>query len=263
MSSELKLGAKPAETRKGQPDLSGHKMFARIAPPRMIRSNVNFSPLLLANNVLGNCTSAGIGNTIRAVSALGGFQTNISDENAVSFYSQSTGYSPNVPGSDDGGVEVDVLANAARQGYPVENERLYPLWGSLDPQDQNGIRCVAQAFGTTYLGVKLAIADQANVGAVWDTNTPAEDGDPTPGSWGGHCLLAGAEWYGTQDTDIVLLTTWGTQQRATWRWVRSRIMEAHALAFRQLMPASGHFWTGDDWERLEADNAAYLSGVAN
>ena len=101
--------------------------MARQAPARLDRSHIDPAPLLLGNDVLGDCTSAGIGNHIRATSALGGFQTDITTAQAVAFYSLSTGYVPGNPGTDNGGVEVDVLTTALRDGYAVTNQTLFPL----------------------------------------------------------------------------------------------------------------------------------------
>ncbi|MBM9402401.1 hypothetical protein JUN65_12495, partial [Gluconacetobacter azotocaptans] len=56
------------------------------------------------------------------------------------------------------------------------------------------------------------------------------------------------------------LLTWGTTQRCTWRWLRSRLMEVHGLAWRQLMPAGGRAPGGEDWDALVAANADYLEG---
>jgi len=95
-------------------------------------------------------------------------------------------------------------------------------------------------FNKHYFGVQLALADQASIGAVWNADTPASAGDPTPGSWGGHCL-DGWSYEGTGDADIVTLLTWGTTQRCTWRWLRSRLVEAHGILWPQLATPSPAF----------------------
>ena len=262
-----KLGCRPAEHRPNQPHLSAMRGFmARQAPARLDRSGINPAPLMLGNDVLGDCTSAGIGNHIRATSALGGFQTAITTAQAVAFYSRSTGYVPGDPGTDNGGVEVDVLTCAQRDGYALANQILFPLWGSAEPSDLNGIRNITAGLSAAYLGVQLATADiwedqDGNLPPVWDTESPADHGDPTPGSAGGHCLLLW-EYAGTADTDLVTLLTWGSLQKATWRWVRSRIMEAHGLAWGQLHAPGGLYPAGDDWAALVAANEAYLRGAA-
>ncbi len=261
------LGCRPAEHRPGQPHLSAMRGFcARGAPARLIRDHIDPHPGMLGNDRIGDCTSAGIGNHLHTTAALGGFDVAVTPDDAVRFYSRSTGYVPGNPNTDNGGVEVDVLTTAARDGYALETQALFPIWGSADPSDLNGIRNIAAGLSAAYLGVQLATADMwedqdGNLPPVWDTDSPADHGDLTPGSAGGHCLLLW-DYAGTDDTDLVTLLTWGSKQKATWRWVRSRIMEAHGLAWGQLHAPGGLYPAGDDWAALVAANEAYLRGAA-
>ncbi|PYD63569.1 hypothetical protein [Gluconacetobacter entanii] len=262
-----KLGCRPAETRVGQPMLSAMRGFcARKAPPRLIRDHIDPAPLMLGNDVLGDCTSAGLGNHARATAALAGYQVDVTTAQAEAFYSLSTGYVPGDPRTDNGGVEVDVLTTAMRDGYAVTNQTLFPLWGSADPDDLNGVRNIMAGLSAAYLGVQLSESDMwedenGDLSPVWDTDTPAGHGDPTPGSAGGHCLLAW-DYTGTDDTDLVTFLTWGGKQKGTWRWFKSRRMEVHGLAWLQLLSASGLAPTNQEREALLAANSAYLRGAA-
>ncbi|GBQ13026.1 hypothetical protein AA16663_1350 [Komagataeibacter rhaeticus DSM 16663] len=236
----------------------------RRAPTRLVRSQIDPAPRMLGNDMAGDCTAAGIGNHIRATAALGGYQIAVTATDALGFYARSTGYVPGNPATDHGGIEVDILTTALRSGYALADQTLFPLWGSAEADDLNGIRNITAGLSAAYLGVRLATADMwtdtANALApVWDTHTPAWRGDPTPGSAGGHCLLLW-DYTGTDDTDLVTLLTWGTRQKATWRWLRSRLMEAHGLAWRQLLPPGALTPAGQDWEALTAANTAYLAG---
>ncbi len=263
-----KLGCLPARVQARQPLLSGMRNFmARKAPPRLGRERIDPAPRMLGNDVLGDCTAAGIGNHIRATAALAGYQVAVDTDDAVRFYARSTGYVPGNPQTDQGGVEVDVLVTALRAGYVLADQTLFPLWGSVDAGDLNGIRNITAGLSAAYLGVRLAQADMwedaaGSLAPVWDTVTPASHGDPTPGSAGGHCLLLW-DYDGTADTDLVTLLTWGALQKATWRWLRSRLMEAHGLAWRQLLPNGMLAPTGQDWDALVASNEAYLAGVSS
>ncbi|MEZ7136803.1 hypothetical protein [Komagataeibacter sp. SM21] len=260
------LGCRPAEHRPGQPHLSVMRGFcSRQAPARLDRSHIDPRPAMLGNDALRDCTAAGIGNHLHATAALSGFDVaGVTTAAAIRFYSQSTGYVPGNPNTDNGGVEVDVLTSASRDGYALADQTLYPCWGSADPSDLNGIRNITAGLSAAYLGVQLAQADMwedqvGNLPPVWDTDSPADHGDPTPGSAGGHCPLLW-DYAGTADTDLVTLLTWGSRQKATWRWVRSRIMEAHGLAWSQLHPPGGLYPAGDDWTALVEANASYLRG---
>lgn len=175
---QRKLGCRPAERRAGQPRLSGLRMMARKAPARLVRDHVDPAPLLLGNDRVGDCTSVGLANHIRATAALAGFQVAVTEQDALRFYSLSTGYDPSRPVTDQGGMEVDVLACAGRTGYGLATQTFYPLWGTAEEGDFNTLRLIVAGLGAAYVGVQLALADQAP--GVWDT-LRRETSGPVPG----------------------------------------------------------------------------------
>lgn len=257
MSQAFKLGriSKPVPDRA--PNLRMHALAAMTAPPKLDRSHIDYRPQLDGNSQIGDCTAVGIANAIRAQAALAGYQVDIPEADTVAFYSASCGYVPGNPATDHGGTEVDVLDYQIKHGFTGNGQTPYAgLWASIEPDNLNTLRVAMTRLGVGYLGVLLAEADQASVGGVWDTDTSASAGDPKPGSWGGHCLLA-YSYSGVQDNDLVQLVTWGTLQSATWRWVRSRIEEAHAIVHRQLLLPAGVNGCGLDWDTLAADCAAF------
>lgn len=71
-----------------------------------------------------------------------------------------------------------------------------------------------------------------------------------------HNCLGLWDWTGIEDTDTVRLATWGMLQRATWRWVRSRMVECHALTWRDI----GGAIDGVDYDKLKADITTFLAG---
>lgn len=76
-----------------------------------------------------------------------------------------------------------------------------------------------------------------------------------------HCLL-GWSYSGLADSDTVDLLTWGTIQKVTWGWLKSRVMEAHGLVWPQLTLANGLYPTGPDLDALRAQNAEFLNNDA-
>lgn len=257
MFHHMKLGAHAPVFPKNRPMMTSQRMMARQAPPKLVRDHIDPGAELDENDSLSDCTAAGMANEARAQAAIAGYKLTIPTPKTVDFYSQSTGFNQTTKSGDNGGVELDVLANAARDGFDIgQQTRLFPVWGSIEPQDMNALRLVSSSIGPVYGGFALALADQQ--GGVWDTDTPASQGDPTPGSWGYHCALPGWSYTGTEPTDVVEILTWGMRQRATWRWIQSRITEAHAVGFRQLINASR---TGLDWDCWEADCSSYLQSA--
>jgi hypothetical protein len=171
----------------------------------------------------------------------------------VALYSASTGYVPGDPSTDQGGVELDVLGYQASHGFDTGDQApLVGAFATFDPRDRATFASTMALLGPVYLGVNLASAD-LDTSVVWDTATP---GDQTPGSWGGHCLLAW-DYTGLGDTDTVRLATWGTLQPCTWRWLADRCEEAHVLIWRQLMKANALNFAGLDYDGLRATNLAW------
>lgn len=234
-----KQAAKPSPKR-----VSVSAFFDIHTPPKTLtRKGINPRPLMLMNDTLGDCTSAGIGNYVRAVCAVNGYTMAINDTQALKFYEDSTGYTPTDISTDRGGIEVDVLAYALIHGYPMAHDVIYPKFATLGELDTRHLALSLEAFDAVYLGVQLAEADQTE--GTWDTTTP---GDQTPGSWGGHCcVLWGYE--GLADDDTIYILTWGKIQRATWRWLASRIDEAHILNIRSIQPPEKYY----KWQELEKE----------
>ena len=265
--ASFKLGRLPAppDLLARAPSLRGHRMASAPAPTRLDRSSVPFQPALDDNDVLGDCTAVGIANAARGQAALYGYELAIPTARVVSFYAASTGYDPTAPlvngenPTDRGGVEVEVLAYQATHGLRTGADLLVADWGMGETGDLNALRSVAAASTLPYLGVNLALADQQ--APIWDTVTPAAYGDPTPGSWGAHCLALW-DYEGTDDLSLVRLATWGTLRQATWRWVRSRLEEWHALWFRQIVAARALAGSGIDMERLRAEQLAFSAPPA-
>lgn len=252
-----KLGCKRPVVSPDMPQLHTLKSLLRKPAPSIVRK-VDPNAQMYMNDSVGDCSSAGIANLLNAYSALCGYKLSITAEQVLEFYSLSTGYVIGDPTTDNGAVLTSVLQFAALNGYAITNEILYPIWGTADISDPHVVALIVESFGACYIGVGLAEADQ-DTSVVWDVTTP---GNQTPWSWGGHCLIV----YGYEslaEDGIVDLVTWGGIQKCTWRWLRSRMCEAHAVAFRQVMPASGHTFTGEDWDTLVAENKRYLQqGIA-
>jgi hypothetical protein len=246
--SRMQLGRKPLDAAliAGLPTLDCHD-FALAPPPASLaqRRTLNYGLQMYANDRVGDCGLAGIANGASAEAALQGYALGIGVERVLAFYGRF-GYRPDDPKTDQGVVLTDVLANQAQQAFYAEDQ--LPLTGpyaTIDPHDRAMLARVMDQVGWVYGGVSLAKADQ--VADVWDTNTPASAGDPTPGSWGGHCALP-LYHTGFDDTDLVYFGTWGREHPATWRWVESRLAEAHAIIWRPI--------AGVDNDRLCADLAA-------
>jgi hypothetical protein len=222
------------------PQLGQYTAAWGAPPPQLNRDAIAYAPRLYRNDALPDCTAAGLANA--ALNGLGAVA--IDEQHVVNFYGACVRCAdPAQLAATDGARELDVLSYQARNGFDVGLPApLVADCATFDPQNRDLLANVMAHLGSGYLGVALAMADQAAAegAGVWDTNTPANAGDTTPGSWGLHCLLCWS-YSGLGDGDVVKLATWGGLQLATWRWVASRIEEAHAVIFRDLVGADQPF----------------------
>ena len=232
----LKTGRVRRPVPPGAPRLRMRGTAPMRMPDALPRTGIDPGPRMLGNDVIGDCTCAGLANAIMAQSALNGFTIPIQTQSVEALYSAATGYVPGDPATDKGCNEIDLFGYQDAFGFDIGLQSRYAArWANIPADDINLLGCAVERFGVGYLGVNLAIADQ-QMGGTWDTITPTSYGDPTPGSWSPHCLLLWA-WHGTGDKDLVSLLTWGTVQYATMRWLRSRLEEAHAVFHPQVWAA--------------------------
>lgn len=253
--------AATAEALARAPSVASHRLAAMPAPPRLRRDTVPFTPGLYDNDTLPDCTAAGLANVARAFGTLNGAEPVVDPDSVPRFYAACAGVNDTYEdmAASGGAVMLDVLRRQLTAGFDVGQQTpLVADFVTLDIGNRQQLATAMVRLGALYCGCELAVADQAGIGKVWDTGTPASAGDPQPGSWGGHCLIAWA-YSGLEDSDYVVLGTWGAWQAATWAWLQSRLAEAHGLAWRQLMPAGGPAWYGLDYDRLRADGEAWAA----
>lgn len=251
----MRLGRRPCDV--GQiaraPQLARY-VRSLSPPPASLkqRATVPYCPRLDRNNELGDCGAVGIANGARADAALRGFGLDIPTGRVVDGLYARGGYREGHPETDNGLVLVDVLQGMVRKAWDAGDQ--LPLtgpWATVDPDDRAMLARCMDRIGWVYAGVDLAPADMAV--DLWDTSLPASAGDPMPRPDLGHCVVP--LWYdGLGDDDLVHVATWGIIMRATWRWLHSRLREAHIVAWRPLV--------GLDYDTLCADVASFGRALA-
>jgi hypothetical protein len=231
--SNVRLGRSahdPARVAKVQPHVMG---AAAKVPDKLDRSSIPFIPHDCGNRALPICTAEATLNSAAAWSWVhAGSDIVFSVPKVQAFYAECAG----VPDTQaaiaatDGLVILNVLEQAERSGFDIGQQvPLVPIYESIDVENQQAIAHAVLMCGAADIGVQLSISDQ-NM-QVWDTAAPADAGDPTPGSWGGHDTFV-FDWDGMEPTSLVRLGTWGYWQQATWRWVLQRLQAQEAFALR-------------------------------
>jgi hypothetical protein len=203
---QLHLGGRhrPKQTRDSHPHLF-RGLRALTLPPAPDFDNTVLSKTalsdILANDTLGDCTSAGAGHVIDSVTADAEAPVVITAAQAIAFYSQSTGYVPGDSSTDQGGDEITVCQSWQTKGYDGNGAHAIAGWAAFtDAQlaDPAFVKSVAYLF-PLYFGIELADswAQISGDGFVWDVGSPP---DPSEG----HCVVGlGGNAQG------ILIDSWG------------------------------------------------------
>jgi hypothetical protein len=178
------------------------------------------APAQVAASGLGDCTSAGAAHIIDAATADAGSPAVITADQAVAFYSLSTGYQLGNENTDQGGDEVTVCQAWQQKGYLPDGSHKIAGWGALsdaEVADQNFVRNVAWLF-PLYFGIELAddwLQISGN-GFVWDVA-----GGEKPNPSNGHCVVGlGANAQG------IIIDSWGFIGTLTWAAIAQFCTEA-------------------------------------
>jgi hypothetical protein len=249
-ADEFKLGKLPAVTRSMAPMLANYCGAMLPPAPDSIDWSAGRSYWgIMRNNELGNCTAASAAHAVQVWTQAAQPEMHTpSDDEVTAFYAATTGYSPDNPLSDQGGVEDEVLhwwANGGHiGGHPLNGyARLNLNGGCID--ELAALRDSIWLTGGAYLGMELP--QTARRQSVWSC---APDGTPGAelGSWGGHCVYAVA--YTPQ---VLTCITWGVLKSMTWDFVDKYCSEGYALLSKDWINGAGASPTGFDWPTLLAD----------
>lgn len=221
----LALGRKPASAaqRAAMPQASAQRVLAPAGPLAFPQALGNIG--LYANDTWGDCAIVGLANVARLVAQREGFDLGIYTGAVLGAYKRF-GFAP--PSVDPGVRLSEALLWLAQEGWDYGGQA--PLTAPslvLDHENLGQLRRWSALGGACYLGVKLSLVDRDRVGDVWDLGQGGPE--DVPGSWGDHCLIGPCAW----DTEGCWLGTWGTWQRATWRWLERALDEAYALVLRE------------------------------
>ena len=151
----------------------------------------------LGNTKYGNCTSAGPCHLVEAVTHAAGSPVVLSEDDALGFYSQSTGYVRGDPATDQGGDIPSVLESWRTKGIGGKHQIAGWFDVSLE-EDPKTLRWLIKTFGGLIAGTELPDA-WLNIGGKgfrWDAAAPNPNN--------GHCYPL----LGARGTDYVTIS-WG------------------------------------------------------
>jgi len=196
---------------------------------------------MMRNDEIGDCTAAAVAHLEQAHTVNTRTEWTAADAQVVQFYSDTTGYDPKDPSTDQGGVEVDVLTYWLKHDFC---KRKIVGFSAINPSRTDAVKHGIHLFGGLYTGVQLPLSAQDQ--DVWDVPPRGAFGDGKPGSWGGHAIYCVA-----YDKDGVTCVTWGALKRMTWRFWQTYMDEAYAVLTGAWIDNKGVSTSGFDLKTLE------------
>ncbi len=174
---------------------------------------------VMLNDQLGCCTCAAMGHIVQSWTADAGSEIVLPDSVILGAYEKACGYVPGDPATDNGGVELEVLNWWRKNGLGGHKIAAFSV---LDPANETHIKQAIYLFGAAYIGLSLPLSAQNQ--DVWRVSISGTEGDPTPGSWGGHAVpVVGYDEHG------LICITWGERKRMTWDYWRVYCDESYAI----------------------------------
>lgn len=217
----LKLGVR-AVKHSAAHRLAAHALLESLpAPPERVDNRNGIASWgMMLNDQLGCCTIAGLGHSAQVATLGAGAEVTVPDAVILSDYERFCGYVNGDPSTDQGGVELDVLADARAQGFGGEELLGYV---SPDPANVDHVKKAIAWFRSVYVGAALPLSAQKQ-GGVW-TVVAGQQG--VAGGWGGHCMVAPA-----YTPELCPWITWGANQDADWGWFARYVEEVHVLLWK-------------------------------
>lgn len=205
--------------------------FGRVRPPRPASDHLRFrnyltgAPLptppaiedwskpslsalknIYLNDRYGICTVSGAWHVLATWTGNAGQLVTATNQQLIGDYSAITGFNPNIPSTDQGANEQDVLNYYTNHGFPTGDKLLG--WLSVDASNPTLLKQAIYLFENVYYGIEIPNAytnpmPQSD-GFVW-----GKAGSPNPNQ--GHCIIACG-----YNADGTIVDTWGLLGTLTW-----------------------------------------------
>jgi hypothetical protein len=198
------------------PWLDRYLTKAAILPPPALRADWALGAALnkaglenvLGNDTLGDCVEAACGHVIDAWHGDAGTGVSVSADQAIAFYSATSGYVPGKPNTDQGSDPVTVLNYWRTKGYSPGAQPIAGYVG-IDPTNETQLKTAVWLFGGVLLGGELLTAWVNGMGTMrsgftWDVGS-------APDAEAGHEVYG----YGYNDNGV-FIDSWAMFGTMTW-----------------------------------------------
>ena len=218
------------------------------------------APSVIAASGVGDCTCAGIGHFLAAVTAFSGDVPGgvlFTDTAILDMYSAVSGYQLGNENTDTGCMLQSVAQYMVNTGLPDTSGKVHKLAGYFAIGGYTNLELlkqVANTFGGVYLGIAVSDSDMEafNEGQPWTLPSPGANVGPNGID---HCVVLeysafGVTGIGNDETVI----TWGAEQPVNQPWALTNIGQAMGLITDDWISANGTTINGQSLAQLIADS---------
>ena len=255
LNRSFKLGRTRPRARAPRLSLKNYLMRSLPAPPAAVDySKAAYAGLhmILGNDATSDCTAAGImhiediwrGN-------VSGASQPVSADEAIAFYSASTGYVPGDSTTDQGGNEIDVMNYAMQHGLFADGSGKIAGYVAINGADPDEVKTALWLFENVYFGVEMP--DRwINPIPTYDDWTWDVAGEPDMQN--GHAFIGCA-----YDSAKVRICSWGMTGFITFEAIAKYATTPNSgelfaiLSKDAIDKASGKAPSGFDFTQLSAD----------
>lgn len=225
--TNMKLGKKPAVHDKRTMRLSPILKTLKPAPDNLNWVNGVEWPMW-KNDTYGCCTQVSVASALRTWTYIENKELLLTDGNVLNNYANESGWNPNIPSSDQGAVEVDVLRKWIKDGYQTPNgiDKLINF-GYINPRNQDVVKQTIYLMGGLYIGASLPQYCLETTENVWNIETSNTE------IAGGHAMFI----HG-YDSEYLHLNTWGQQWKMSWAFFFKYVDEAYGLLSEKWLNAN-------------------------
>lgn len=248
-----KLGLIHVDTPSDVPGVARLPM-ANIMPPTSVDwlSRCPADGDMLGNDVLGDCVQVAKLRTIQIRRAIAmGDSWKPTLDMAVGLYQRETGYSPDVPGSDQGTMTDTSMRAWTASGVRVNDQDLDVVhWLSVPRRSALQTKLALAHTGPLQLSLNLpaALQDIVQAGKDWELPASFAGGEWTPGSWGAHRVVLGG-----YDPTGWKIRTWGMDVRMDFGFMIMFGLAIDATLSREWFTAVGTSPAGMTWDEATAE----------
>lgn len=218
------------------------------------------APPVIARTGVGDCTCAGIGHFLAAVTAFSGQVPGgvmFTDNAILGMYSAISGYQLGNGNTDTGCMLQSVAQYMVNTGLPDTSGKVHKLAGyfAIGGYTNLGLlKQVANTFGGVYLGIAVSDSDMQVLDNGQPWTLPARGSNVGPNGID-HCVLLqysafGVPGIGNDET----LITWGMEQKINQAWALTNIGQAMGLITQDWIAANGTSINGQSLEQLIQDS---------